>query len=336
MRFNHLYQTLLENYSTQRDRWVKDGAEKDDVVSYLELHKDLKKRNLLKGKERDIDTFTTFDQLVSTLTQAQTEVTKTKQKRIAKDEGAEIIYDDENYLVVQPKTYEASCYYGAGTKWCTASKNRTHWDEYAKEGTIIYYVIDKSDDFKIAFVIDGIHTDVYDEEDETIPLRQATDLMLKKLPSKIKKILKGVEFEHFDEDGKLHKDDGPAVKLANGTAIWYFHGRKHRRDGPAIIHPDGTQEWFNLNGHHRIGGPAVEHPDGRETWFYRNKMHREDGPADYTSPNDYSWYYHGKLHRLDGPALEQPHHKKFYINGRSYSEENYWKHPDVIAFNKKP
>jgi hypothetical protein len=33
------------------------------------------------------------------------------------------IFDDKNWLVVRAKTWEASCHYGAGTKWCTTSRD---------------------------------------------------------------------------------------------------------------------------------------------------------------------------------------------------------------------
>jgi hypothetical protein len=28
------------------------------------------------------------------------------------------------------------------------------------------------------------------------------------------------------QDGKLHKEDGPAIELANGDKEWYFEGEK--------------------------------------------------------------------------------------------------------------
>ena len=45
-----------------------------------------------------------------------------------------------NYLIVVPKSEGASCYYGAGTRWCTAAKNANYFDRYAKDA-IIFYVI---------------------------------------------------------------------------------------------------------------------------------------------------------------------------------------------------
>ena len=48
-----------------------------------------------------------------------------------------------NYLIVVPKTEKASCYYGAGTKWCTAGHSGNMFKGYAKDA-IIFYVINLS------------------------------------------------------------------------------------------------------------------------------------------------------------------------------------------------
>ena len=45
---------------------------------------------------------------------------------------------------MSPKTHTASCYYGAGTKWCTATKDSdSHFSTYKGNGEL-YYIIDKT------------------------------------------------------------------------------------------------------------------------------------------------------------------------------------------------
>jgi hypothetical protein len=49
-------------------------------------------------------------------------------------------------------------------------------------------------------------------------------------------------------NGLIHRDDGPALILSDGTDVWYYQGRIHRDDGlPAIICEDGTLEYY-VNG----------------------------------------------------------------------------------------
>ena len=48
-------------------------------------------------------------------------------------------------------------------------------------------------------------------------------------------------------DGKLHRENGPAVEYADGNKWWYLNGKRHRADGPAVEYADGTKEWY-MNG----------------------------------------------------------------------------------------
>ena len=57
--------------------------------------------------------------------------------------------------------------------------------------------------------------------------------------------LRGDKFYYLNN--LLHRDDGPAIELANGTKCWYKNGQRHRIDGPAIEHYNGNKEW-HLNG----------------------------------------------------------------------------------------
>jgi hypothetical protein len=50
------------------------------------------------------------------------------------------------------------------------------------------------------------------------------------------------------ENDQVHRNDGPALIKADGTEMWFCHGRIHRDDGlPAVIKPDGTREYY-VNG----------------------------------------------------------------------------------------
>ena len=45
-------------------------------------------------------------------------------------------------------------------------------------------------------------------------------------------------------NGRLHREDGPAVECVNGSKAWYINGKLHRADGPAIEYSDGRIEWW--------------------------------------------------------------------------------------------
>jgi len=42
---------------------------------------------------------------------------------------------------------------------------------------------------------------------------------------------------------KLHRNNGPAVVLPNGSKFWYEYGMLHREDGPAIEYANGSKAW---------------------------------------------------------------------------------------------
>jgi hypothetical protein len=81
---------------------------------------------------------------------------KNKQKDAKKN--SDKIYEDKNWLVVRPKNWESSCVYGAGTKWCTTSKeNSSHFKRETDRNFLIYVInknkTSKDTEYKVAWQI---------------------------------------------------------------------------------------------------------------------------------------------------------------------------------------
>jgi hypothetical protein len=67
-----------------------------------------------------------------------------KPKRdISSFEGGNIVYDDGRFFIVNPLTHKASCYYGAGTKWCTAASTDYQFNTHNEDGKL-FYVLDRN------------------------------------------------------------------------------------------------------------------------------------------------------------------------------------------------
>jgi hypothetical protein len=84
--------------------------------------------------------------------------------------NAEKLYEDDEVLVVKPKSHAASCYYGANTKWCTAAKdNSGFFQRYSVNGNL-YYFINKKNNTKLAlYVNDENRTkEIYDAQDRQV------------------------------------------------------------------------------------------------------------------------------------------------------------------------
>jgi hypothetical protein len=110
---------------------------------------------------------------VGELFNALTEYKNRQRREVKRVEGGNVVYEDDRFFVVNPLTHESSCYYGRGTKWCTAAESDTHFKRYNEDGKL-FYILDKTlptnDPFyKVALLkkFDGDKT-YYDAKDETV------------------------------------------------------------------------------------------------------------------------------------------------------------------------
>ena len=108
------------------------------------------------------------------------------------------------------------------------------------------------------------------------------------------KVERTLTLTQYYYDGKLHREDGPAVEYATGTKEWWQHGLQHRLDGPAVELSNGDKVWWQDGKIHRLDGPAVECANGTKAWRQHGKLHREDGPAVEWADGDKEWWQHGK------------------------------------------
>ena len=117
----------------------------------------------------DIFQYKSIGQLLSAIS----EYDARQRRTVNKVEGGNVVYNDGRYFVVNPLTHDSSCYYGKGTKWCTAAETDSHFKKYNEDGKL-FYILDTSlptnDPFyKVALLrkFDGDKT-YYDAKDETI------------------------------------------------------------------------------------------------------------------------------------------------------------------------
>ena len=115
------------------------------VTEDLEKFHYLKKTKKYKG-QKDIGQIKSVDDLYDQVKDYQVskdELTKTKAERLRDD--VDKVYEDDKWLILVPKSKEASCHYGGGqTRWCTASKSSNYYDHYAKQGPL-YMMMYKED-----------------------------------------------------------------------------------------------------------------------------------------------------------------------------------------------
>jgi hypothetical protein len=126
-----LMYALLDNYLKRDDSKV--------FMKFCELNE----RKLIENS--DVTSYFTFEQLEEANNIAELKLLdKESEKQIHK------IYENEEWLILRPLTYNASLKYGASTKWCTAMHSeKSYYTKYTNKGILIYN-INKKTGLKVA------------------------------------------------------------------------------------------------------------------------------------------------------------------------------------------
>ena len=155
-----------------------DTCGKDIILDFMDLYQ----RNYVENL--DLNTISDLDQLREIYNKAHSKfIANTSHKEVVK------VVDDQEWLIVRPLTYESSRAYGAGTKWCTTSKDDPHhFFKYYSRGILIY-CINKITGYKVA-----VFWDVNYESSPTFwnVLDIQIDSMMTELPPYILKHIKNL------------------------------------------------------------------------------------------------------------------------------------------------
>jgi hypothetical protein len=176
------------NESTDKDKNLRFDPDFSDVESlkrwfvedYYKVTEDLKKyhkyKKLIKkhpevADQTDINKVYTFDDLAGILEYILDDISDAESGELLKaaEKDSEKVYNSENYMIVVPKTQEASCAYGRRTRWCTAATgSNNYFHRYNRDGPL-YIVIDKKSQEKYQF---HFQSEQYmDAEDDRLDLK---------------------------------------------------------------------------------------------------------------------------------------------------------------------
>ena len=161
----------------------EDSNSIGDLVSFFD-------KNLRLFKNKDLNSYKT----ASELEEAEEKIrqqglqSKTQQKRQARAEGSDVIFSDGPFFLVHVKSTEASCFYGAGTKWCISAREENMFNEYSSKNVIFYFLIDREADqhsrfSKLAFSVERDmqnrirNIKLFDATDKEINTRTAQNKM---------------------------------------------------------------------------------------------------------------------------------------------------------------
>jgi hypothetical protein len=161
----------------------------------------------------DINQYKSLDQLLKGLSDYEN-----KPRRDFKQvKGGIVVYDDGRYFVVNPSDHETSCYYGKGTKWCTAADIAHHFNQFYDDGKL-FYILDRSKPtndptYKVALLkkFDGNET-FYDAKDDPFNASKAKILFGTDVYDTIMGSVNDYLQQEFSEQLKIFADKESAKK----------------------------------------------------------------------------------------------------------------------------
>ena len=180
--YNYLKE-LVKTGEVSKDELKQVGLNLDEALVIKESKQDLerfkqwagddlynrffKQKDRLEPKQRDIYFWMnpkietddlTGQQILSNTLDSLENVPTRKQRDERGKEGAELIYEDDDWKVYHILSYEGAVKYGKGTKWCITGKNtgddeegyhdyiggKKYWDSYSSKGSQLYFYIPKN------------------------------------------------------------------------------------------------------------------------------------------------------------------------------------------------
>jgi hypothetical protein len=95
--------------------------------------------NPSKYVKKDINQYSSLKELEDATNEAKLKLSRKEQK----DTGVDKVFEDEDFLILMPKTHKASCRYGSNTRWCVTMRNSSsYFENYFTQGPI-FFLIDK-------------------------------------------------------------------------------------------------------------------------------------------------------------------------------------------------
>lgn len=171
--------------------WGSDSAEEGlyDIISdFHELLPYIEKKDIYQYKV----SWDTIDELYDTIEKAENiRIEKEREKSLKKDRV--IIFENPNWLVVSPKSHEASCHYGAGTRWCITTRNNPEYFRKYTYKSTFFFIINKNltkdnPEYKTAYRLIGYkpRVELWDAEDMEFSNTRAGKEYLESIPQIIK------------------------------------------------------------------------------------------------------------------------------------------------------
>ena len=183
---------------------IEDGAQIEETLMWFHQYK-----QQLPLNNRDIGRYPSyynFEDTIDSFRETNKVDDSTPETTLARDDVT-VLYNGPMGTVTIPKTHEASCELGRGTKWCTATTNNDEWfKDYSKLNDLIIYN-EKPGNAKYQFHVTLQGIEARDARDRSISNQQLSNFSLKH--PVLSPILKKAQKTALVKIANLHWDNAP-------------------------------------------------------------------------------------------------------------------------------
>lgn len=236
--------------------YANQGIKLEDLStrgeSALRLYHNYKFDKILPPEQRDIGrlTFSDLEFIAGDRELAQAYRAKQDQdaaKAMPKGDST-VIYENDQVRIIIPNDKEAACYYGQGTRWCTAGRDNNMYDRYARDGDL-YILLPKKPKYEgEKYQLHFPSNQFMDEQDNSVDdIVELLDMRFGNLVDFFRDIEPAInDWLVFTPDeilepliGKIRQAVGDHVsEMANEWEVqddyWYEYLRKE-----GYVHPEG-------------------------------------------------------------------------------------------------
>lgn len=148
------YLEYMFKYWANRDRF--DPYTSKDIVTMVN------KFDMLLPYIQNKDIYNKQYEAITQLEIVVNESEKIKlEKEFIREDHVDVLFENNDFLLLRPKTFQGSNKYGANTKWCTTGKSEMNFKDYTGSSYLIYLISKKErlkNYNKVAFLTDKVHT----------------------------------------------------------------------------------------------------------------------------------------------------------------------------------
>jgi hypothetical protein len=177
----------------------------DEIIPIIQRFEKIKD-NLPKRDINEYSSILSLRKVVKEFGQTPAEKRREEKRRVG--EETDFIYKSDRFLVVNPKSTEASCFWGKGSKWCISADESNQYEHYSSQNIFFYFIIDKETSmenpmYRIALPMKNkaVYTEeLRNAEDKSITIEEIRDSVGEEFESILSSIKKNQANKDYTEE----------------------------------------------------------------------------------------------------------------------------------------